>query len=81
MRYFAVDENGSPFPICYGKDKGKTFYSDKIEHIASYIAYYTHRWTPVLMVDFNGKHRGATPSEQKKFERELNSEFFFHENK
>jgi hypothetical protein len=81
VKYFAVDDDGNKFPICYGKGMGNTFFSDNIEKIARYIAYYTHRWYPTLMVIENGKTRAAKNSEQRKFNEVLNYEFFFHETK
>lgn len=81
VKYFAVDDDGNKFPICYGKEMGNTFFSDNIEKIARYIAYYTHRWYPTLMVIENGKTRNASSSEKIKFDEALKWEFIFHENK
>jgi len=81
VKYFAIDDDGNKFPICYGKGMGDTFFSDNIEKLASYIAYYTNRWYPILMVIKNGKTRKATSSEKSKFDEALKWEFIFHENK
>jgi hypothetical protein len=81
VKYFAVDGDGNPFPICYGKNEGETFFSNDIEKLARYIAYYTHRWYPQLMVVENGKTRTAKTVEREKFNETLKWEFFFHESK
>lgn len=79
--YFAETSNGEPFTHCYGEKDGQTFLSDSIEKVAHNIAYYFHRCYPTLMVIENGKTSKSTKKEQERFEKILNSEFFFYENR
>ena len=81
VRYFAVDDDGNPFPVFYGKNAGDVFFSDDLEKVAHNIAYYCHRCYPTLMTENEGKTKKASPVKQEKFTRALEYEFFYYENR
>lgn len=78
----AIDANGHPFEVVYGENIGDVKISNSFLDLANYIAYYNHRCYAKLLVKYdNGAWKSASYACQKKFNEELNSEFFFHEMK